>query len=595
MIMTPTEVFPDNEVVKVDKTKNSDGEYTNAPTWHYKFNCTAGAVMKWALCTYTNVRTGEKNYSYFPKGGHLTTIYNGDTVSIYEIVFNDFAKNGSDYIYQYTLFQTDASTIAADTQYGDGQGLYDMYFGRGKIYNARIIDTPDTSTEPTYDENGNAIYTAVIPAVEHGIFIGKEIPNLKDAYYYTRSDGSQYLVGGAYIEVGEHRALIKTYNFSTGKITVEGSLPFNAGDTYRIFTNYFIDRPHYVKARDVPKCVVTVDEDDMKAGLIKCSCTYSHPNHVGIKYYKFYLQEVNISTGVGKTIDESEEIYDFKLKYTFPFAKINKTVNVLCDIATLDDKVYTFTANKQFPAEYTADVVSDFNFEVLENHTAKLSWKVTGSHTNQAFIFREDVNYNNQMTYIGDTNGTSFIDYTVANNHEYKYHILYGKEKPYTSDSVFTKWCGWDICSLKKQDNNFIDNNNIYSSYRIGEHWQFAVEIEDNDIVSNIGVNLHIKGEKPTTTRTVQDYESGTFTADLTQINCLKNSIDYNIDTVKKWNDFIKGDNPFLLKSHKGDVWIINVSDNPSRVYETSYPELSVKISYSWVQVDNINKSLVKG
>ena len=148
---------------------------------------------------------------------------------------------------------------------------------------------------------------------------------------------------------------------------------------------------------------------------------------------------------------------------------------------------------------------------------------------------------------------------------------------------------------MKKQDNNFIDNNNIYSSYRIGEHWQFAVEIEDNDIVSNIGVNLHIKGEKPTTTRTVQDYESGTFTADLTQINCLKNSIDYNIDTVKKWNDFIKGDNPFLLKSHKGDVWIINVSDNPSRVYETSYPELSVKISYSWVQVDNINKSLVKG
>ena len=178
MIMTPTLVFPDDEVVKIDKHKGEGGEYDRAPRFSYQFNCTAGSTMRWALCTYTNIRTGEQNYSYFPKGGDINTFYKGDKVNVNELVFNDIAKNGHDYMYQYTLFQTDPTTIADDTQYGDGVGLYDMYFCRGKIQSSGTTSS---------------------------FMINKEIANLKSAYYYERSDGSVYLVGGAYIEIGEER------------------------------------------------------------------------------------------------------------------------------------------------------------------------------------------------------------------------------------------------------------------------------------------------------------------------------------------------------------------------------------------------------
>lgn len=97
-------------------------------------------------------------------------------------------------MYQYTLFQTDPTTIADDTQYGDGVGLYDMYFCRGKIQSSGTTSS---------------------------FMINKEIANLKSAYYYERSDGSVYLVGGAYIEIGEERRLIETYDYKTGNVRLK--------------------------------------------------------------------------------------------------------------------------------------------------------------------------------------------------------------------------------------------------------------------------------------------------------------------------------------------------------------------------------------
>ena len=83
----------------------------------------------------------------------------------------------------------------------------------------------------------------------------QEIGNLKDAYYYERADGSNYLVGGAYMEIGEERRLIEKYDYKTGMVTLKSAFTNTptVGTEFRIFTNYFIDKPHYVKCRNDPR------------------------------------------------------------------------------------------------------------------------------------------------------------------------------------------------------------------------------------------------------------------------------------------------------------------------------------------------------
>jgi hypothetical protein len=651
--MTATSVFPDDEVVKINKHKGVNGVYDRAPIFKYQFNCTAGSAMRWALCTYTNLKTGEQYYSYFPKGGNINTYYNGDTVRVKEVVFNDIAKNGQDWQYQYTFFQTDPTTIADDTQYGDGVGLYDMYFCRGKIK----------------EKNSTSKF-----------IINKEIGNLKSAYYYTRSDDSVYLVGGAYIEIGEERRLIETYNYSTGEVELKNgfSTAPEADTVFRIFTNYFIDRPHYVKCREDPLVTLSVNTGTASKGFdLECSATYKHPNYIGLKYYKYRLYQtvgnadavldgtiseiesntdINIGTGievdiVGKQImiettpseetghvvegircvisgynsstgmatlkdnifqletgarytiyngdellvDETDEIYSFDLDSSFYVDWAGNTFNIECEISTLDDKIYYYSIDKTFSSQNiinsdgTSKIVN-FKSEMLDNHAVKITWEFNNlSTTSSLRIFRRNIN-EDKTVFVG-TGYKSFIDYSVGNNQTYVYYLCYANYKAFASPTVKVQWDGWTIYSLVEQTSK---HNRKY--YKISDTWHFIANISDNDIVSNIGLAVHTgTGTKPKTTRTITDYESGAFSADLLTITCPHHSIIDNIDRVKAWNNFIKGQNEFLLKSHKGDVWVINISDNPTRIYDSTSVFGLTNIKYNWVEVENTGKVVIEG
>lgn len=645
MIMTPTLVFPDDEVVKIDKHKDTNGEYDRAPHFSYQFNCTAGSAMRWALCEYTNLKTGEVNHSYFPKGGDINTFYNGDKVGVNELVFNDIAENGHDYQYQYILFQTDPTTIADDTQYGDGVGLYDMYFCRGKVQRA------GSSTS---------------------FYINKEIGNLKDAYYYERADGSNYLVGGAYMEIGEERRFIEKYDYKTGMVTLKSAFTNTptVGTEFRIFTNYFIDKPHYVKCRNDPDCIVTAEVNENNSTRpIHCETTYTHPNHVGLKYYKYYLYQtinsnvvydgtiqdstndttqVNLGKSIGenivnkcitievepsgteghvtegingfvsnyntatgmatiycpantqfvkgakftvysetqKLIDESPAIYNFRLNYDFYAMQAGNSYCVVSEIMTLDDKMYHFSKRVSFQGNELGNLVNNFNCLIINNRIAMLSWNTTLSGT--AKIFRRNVNEEDYV-FLGTTNTKSFFDTTVGNKQTYEYYICYGDYKSYKSEQVSVDKDGWFIYSLTDLGTKY---NKKY--YAISECWEFITGMTDNDITSNIGLAVHTgTGIKPKTTRTVTDYESGSFSADLLTINCPDGQIVDNIDRVKAWTKFIKGKNDFMLKSHKGDVWIINISDNPTRIYDSTSVLGLTNIKYDWIEVEDINDVII--
>ena len=254
---------------------------------------------------------------------------------------------------------------------------------------------------------------------------------------------------------------------------------------------------------------------------------------------------------------------------------------------TLDDKMYRYTQQKDFPAESIDGIVSEFDFKIFDNHTAMLTWK-TSKSLGVAKIFRQNVN-DGEYVFIGTATGNSFFDVTVGNQQSYIYYICYANYEAYITPEVSTDWIGWSIYSLKTAGDCY--NKKLYS---INETWHFIAGINNNDIISNIGLTVHTgTGVKPKTTRTVTNYESGEFTANHLTLACPEDEIVDTIDSVKSWTKFITGKNDFMLKSDKGDVWIVNISDNPSRSYDESSVYDLTTIKYNWVEVEDINDVII--
>ena len=57
--------------------------------------------------------------------------------------------------------------------------------------------------------------------------------------------------------------------------------------------------------------------------------------------------------------------------------------------------------------------------------------------------------------------------------------------------------------------------------------------------------------------------------------------------------EFISGDNPFILKSDKGDVWMINIVNSPSRSYDETIEPILTKIRYEWAEVQDVEKCII--
>ena len=240
-------------------------------------------------------------------------------------------------------------------------------------------------------------------------------------------------------------------------------------------------------------------------------------------------------------------------------------------------------------------------------------------------------------------NGNTFTDYLAANNTTYDYLIAktvkfvdpypeggtppgfdplheydYDPAEEYKShvfeNAVSTKWDGWSITAIypcesdyisdpidavKTDDGHIINYEGEYKStisqfvcsktpYKVGDTWTFYAAIDSGEIVSNLGRNVHVgTSTYPTISGTNNKYQTGSFTTELVTLECATDKIYDNIEKVNKWLKFITDDCLFILKSDKGDVWIISISDNPSRSYDESVDDIITKVSYSWTEVDS--------
>ena len=87
---------------------------------------------------------------------------------------------------------------------------------------------------------------------------------------------------------------------------------------------------------------------------------------------------------------------------------------------------------------------------------------------------------------------------------------------------------------------------------------------------------------------------SGTFNGAIVQANCdgeVKWKDDINL--VKAWRDFITRDCIYLLRSQKGDVWVVNVIDNPTTTYDEKYKPITTSVSFNWAECASIDDIMV--
>lgn len=324
-------------------------------------------------------------------------------------------------------------------------------------------------------------------------------------------------------------------------------------------------------------------------------------------------------------IGDSGSVYNYHLHYSFPIYPYGETYQMETTLTTYEKQQLTLSKKFTLSDPELDSVITNSSIVIdVQNQNVNISVLQDSTTIRYPFdgynIFRKDSdkhlwNYIGFMPIIEGQNTIHFTDYTAGNNSEYDYSFVRGiadvaiadydpaiNYKPYNIESVQTKWDGWTITALhpfKDYVKNYIESDpmtlkdtNILTTvfaktpYVVGETWHFLSAINSGDITTNLGINVHVgTSAYPTVTRTKNKYQTGSFTAHILELECPSTNVIDNIDKVKRWDKFINDDCLFILRSDKGDVWVIAISENTSRSYDESVEPILTTASYSWTEV----------
>lgn len=325
----------------------------------------------------------------------------------------------------------------------------------------------------------------------------------------------------------------------------------------------------------------------------------------------------------GELVDETERIYSYDLQTGFPVHPFTFGHYIELTVATQDDDTQTayyavgraeedpehgyddieFTPVNINGKTYTANDHS--NNVTITDSTVTLTWEVNAIYS--FAVFRREIYSDGSIAqyahYIGNAKqnyihtgmyGFKFTDYSVGNNRTYQYEIVVKDDRSGSTTygapccavyvyNVHTKWDGWRIIGLTPKEDKV---NRHYM--QVGDEWKFISDIDSGDITRNITSALHVgTSAYAKTTRNNTKYESGSFTANLLTVNCPDNQVVDDIERVDAWMKFICDDNPFLLKSDKGDVWVVSIVNSPSRQYDETFDPIFTKVRYEWAESKN--------
>lgn len=649
LLKTPINVHPSmGEVVYIDKTKDSSGRYVNAPIFTFTFQ---GDLLSWIQGETYNTNTNELEYwSYCPADGKMYTVHNNTEMRISEQVAADKCTNGKNYKYRYRLFQNDPQTglpmcdnyfsrgkiegeTTLSTQLQLKKGIKNMhspfYFNYdnnpssdghliGCTYieiglERRMVLSYDSSTgivtinspfttKPTintpyelycnyietgyYDFKAREYPTTNITAepISNGIKCSatyQQINNIGLKSYkfniYRQNSDSEKLTG----------SLPNAYNSYDGKIDLM-HIPIETGITENL--SGLILSVTCV-TNDESKIVTSmIERYDAITGIV--TLKYSLPvMPLPASRYEIYLKKETL-------IETMDRDYSYDLTNTFPVNALDNHFRIECELTTQEDCYAVQSIYKYYEStEIETGNILGIAINEIENESivrtpyAHISWRVS-AYSDNYMIFRKDC-VTGEIVYIGQTSLVHYTDYTIANNHTYVYQIVVCQDeeqkKMYESSKVVTDFDGWYIMSI-----DYIDFELNRRQYNIGDTWHFISTINSGSITNNINSTLHVGTSAYTkTSRDNSRYTSGSFTADLLTISCPAGGLKDDIERVNKWIKFITDNKTFLLKSEKGDVWVVNIVNSPSRTYEETANPIFTNVTYEWAEVGDINKIVI--
>lgn len=563
MIQQPLHATPENYAV-------ANGAY-------FKFTF-AGDMMSY--CTYKvfDYNTGLPVTADFYK--YSTSTYNGDNV---ETTLIDL-PNGKDCIWQVALAQHTQGDII--------EPIYDM-----PVLSGTLSEISGTSL--TVEKDISSIY-------EWWSDGQNRIP-----CYYEGGDNN-ILAYGMIIKIGSESRLITSYNPETGILQIENS--FNqtvvSGTRYKIYSNYVISPQYFFKTRTKP--IIDLSQTEFVSYLqnaIWCRANYSQAENSLIKYCYFELYWSNnsnfnnIGTHKFEKISQSPKIYSQNAVYYFENIyrhdtehDYNDYYKIVCNAVTQDDYVTSSEYVIERPISsgngrctINCGVQNDSSVYVVGMAS---SIGEDSGRTLKRMILRENMDTGETVCISG------YYDYTASTKGNYKYTVLgfessnttYGVIGSYVPNAVMEKEININLGGYYIMDLNPNQNYRGYEYYTVGDVWHFVGDINDTTITQNRDTVLHVSAAQyPVTSNTDANYMSGTLSAMIGYVNCETKEYVDNITLVNAWRKFITQDKIYLLKSQKGDVWVVNIVDNPETTYQENYYRIPTTFSFSWAECCHIN------
>lgn len=620
MLQYPTNVYPED--IAVDGGGNN--RYIS-----FTFN---GDILSTAAYRIYDYATGDvATMGHLINDSRLPLCYNGDTVNFNYSTINGLI-NGRDYVMQ--LMLTQSST--------DGNSnICDMFALRGTV---------------VQQLQGNVIAIETdIPSIYDWDIITHEEFRSPTSYSYNTGSSSVNIAKCAVMmmKIGDESKLITRYypnKDGVGQVYLESGFSFTvtAGMRYEIWCNYIISPQYFFKCRTAP--TVTSNISKTPKG-IRYSATYSQSQNDLIKYYKLTLYgcESNVGADYPEVkLAETNEIYSQQINHLF-FGDYNtgnygtiikpNYCRVACDIVTNDNQfVEAGQGWVQFDAYSNASGVDlnpatvtvskyDSYIQIDINNDAvnwtKYGVKVVRIDMNDVYSEQSYINYRLPDKYDGENYGrykeefiglvpvsTAFRDYTISNQGKYRYKLIpYSKNEsdetqvvcaPYITDEISTSIYNYTIIALHNTGKKLsgkpfylIKDYNRDKEDNMGI-WNFNADISGTIVTQNFDKVLHIGyGQYSDTTSTNVDYLSGSVTGMLGYLDCGTKEYVDTIELVKKWRAFISQPCLFLLKSQKGDVWVVNITDNSTTEYDETIRSLPTTFTFSWAECCSVDDIFV--
>ena len=632
-LMTPVDVSLSNGIVISTTDVNGDPV---VPIWSFTFQ---GDHLSWGQLEYYDVDTDELvTYAYFPSDGNWKGYerYNGDTVRIADVVLEGFAVSGRNYKWLLRQYQNDldsgqplcnirfASGIIQSLPSGSTGTTVGIDKGITKLRNPYYYTYPDETTLlvgcayievgherrmiTDYNQNTGiitlasgfssgtltvgALYRLYTNYIESGYYDFKvrDIPTITVDNEIT-NDASLSLSGTYshpnHVNMESYR--FRIYSSGDSESYINGQLSDTFGSEV---DNQHIPIGAGVSSDIIGKRIIIATSTSVQTWPVKNGYSAMIQSYDGITgiatlrtpiegtiepslYYSIPMENETL-------LDDSGTIYNYHLDYNSYAYFWDKQLSIELETVS-KEKQTTVKTIKTIHQSGDSPIGNPPTVEQLYDLQATIiKFSYNPGYIN---VYRRD-SANSPWLHIGKTSNGEFIDWSAGNNRTYTYRFTKEGKAPLDSSSISTHFDGWTISSLTPYESFSYQKNR--TAYTVGETWHFVAGAQPNDVTHNLGIVQHTgTSEFPSTSRANTKYESGTFSMQLLTVECPSNTIRDDIERVDRWRKFINGDNPFLLKSDKGDVWIINIVNTPTRQYDETVLNIWTTVSYEWIQVDD--------